>query len=345
MAATQDGGTSEMLVRLKRSVDPVHTERCSICGNDGAYDLFSAPDRLHAREALYQLLRCPSCSMVWLRNAPSREDMPLHYDTDYHEAITAAGEGNPSKRWQFARNRVLEFKNGGALLDIGCSSGGFLRSIRNVNWELYGVELSPAQAQRAELMSGAKVFVGNILDAQFPVSSFDVITGFHVLEHVYNPKEVIGKVWEWLKPDGILYLHVPNFEALEARMFKSYWYGLELPRHLFHFSTSSLRRLFADFEFDQVLLRTLSHTHIEESLYYMLDDLRRKLCLPPIHRRPPGMAWRIIRKAWRLGLLEPLGMLFATMGYGAGIEILLRKHASSGQMSGSQFNTELLKIS
>lgn len=254
--------------------------------------------------------------------------MSFHYGADYHQTITTAGEASLDKRWQYARDRVLELKQGGALLDIGCSSGGFLRSIKSADWNLYGVEISPIQAKRAEITSGAQVFVGGILEAPFLASSVDVITGFHVLEHMYQPKAVIGKLWEWLKPEGILYLHVPNIEAVDARMFRSYWYGLELPRHLYHFSTVSLRRLFAPFDFDEVHLRTLPYTHIEESLRYVFDELQRKVGMSPSPRTVPGIAWRIVRKAWRLGLLEPLAYLVAAGGGGSGIEVMLKKRVS-----------------
>ena len=257
--------------------------------------------------------------------------MPYHYGRDYHEAITTGGE-DFDKRWRYPRNRILEIAQGGALLDIGCNSGGFLRTLAGPAWELYGIEVSPTEAQKAEVSSGAKVFVGDILDAPFSASTFDVITGFHVLEHVYQPKQVVGKLWKWLKPGGILYLQVPNIDALEARIFRSYWYGLELPRHLYHFSPASLSRLFAFFEFEELILRTLSQNHIEASIHYVLEEIQARLGisrtpLSAIHKSP-GVTWRITRKALRLGLLEPFGCLAAVVGHGAGIEVMYRKRTS-----------------
>lgn len=305
---------------------------CPICGHERADSLFSAPDRFHLRDKLYQLLRCPSCSLVWLRDPPGQEEMPFHYGADYHQTITTAGEASFDKRWQYARNRVLELKQGGALLDIGCSSGGFLRSIKSADWKLYGVEISPVEAQRAEATSGAQVFVGSILDAPFSASSFDVITGFHVLEHVHQPKQVVGKLWEWLKPGGILYLHVPNIDAIEARIFQSYWYGLELPRHFYHFSPKSLSRLLAQFHFDELLLGTLPNNHIEASMHYVFDGLRRRFGIAhsPLAAadRSPGMGWRVVRKLFRVGILEPVSYLATVVGRGPGIEAAYRKRVS-----------------
>lgn len=305
---------------------------CPICGCERWKGFLSAPDRFHRREKTYQLVQCASCSLVWLQNPPAQEEMSFHYGAEYHKAITNAGETRIDARWRYPRRRVLEMVQGGTLLDIGCSSGGFLRTLKGADWKLYGIEISPEEARRAEASSGAQVFVGGILNAPFSEASFDVITGFHVLEHVSDPNHVIENMWKWLKPGGILYLHVPNVEALEARIFRSYWYGLELPRHLYHFSPTSLSRLFAHFQFEELLLSTLSHNHVEASMHYVFDRIRRKFGIDPSPLaavdRTPGMVWRIIRKLLRVGMLEPVSYLTAVVGRGAGIEAAYRKQVS-----------------
>src|ERR1017187_3489649 len=123
---------------------------------------------------------------------------------------------------------------------MGCSSGAFLESLHGDGWKLHGIEMSTEPAKNAEARSGAQVFVGHILEAPFRPESFDVITCFDVLEHLYEPRQVLTKVMEWLKPGGIFYVLVPNIDSAEARVFGSYWGGLELPRHLFHYSPASL---------------------------------------------------------------------------------------------------------
>jgi len=258
--------------------------------------------------------------------------MAYHYGAEYHKSITNAGETRIDSRWHYARKKVLELAQGGALLDIGCSSGGFLRTLKGGDWKLYGVEMSPEEARTTEANSGAQVYVGGILDAPFPESSFDVITGFHVLEHVPQPIDVVIRLQKWLKPGGILYLHVPNIEALEARLFRSYWYGLELPRHLLHFAPASFRRLFAETDLDEIYLQTLSRNHIEASVTYILDDIRQKFGLAATTldgvKQSPGIAWKVIRKLWRLGVIEPISYITAVCGRGPGIEAAYRKRVS-----------------
>ena len=167
--------------------------------------------------------------------------MGIHYDEEYHAAIMAAGETSVASRWQRQRQKISQYKQSGSILDIGCSSGAFLGTMKGPAWKLFGIEMEAATAQKARATTGAEVFVGDAVAAPFAPESFDVITCFDLLEHVYNPRQFLSKVREWLKPDGIIYVALPNIDSWEARTMGTYWYGLELPRHLFHFSPKSLR--------------------------------------------------------------------------------------------------------
>lgn len=302
---------------------------CPICGANSPREVIQAPDRFHVRKELYQLVRCPACSLVWLENPPAPEEMPHHYGEAYHRAVTVSGETKPDARWRAPRDRVLQMAKGGAILDIGCSSGTFLRTFKGGGWDLYGIEISPQEARKAEVSTGARVHVGDVLDAPFPSRSFDVITCFHVLEHVYRPLETIMKAWDWLKYGGIFYLEVPNIESLEASIFRSYWYGLELPRHLYHFSPTSLRCLFQPLGFEELLLLTNADCHVEKSVRYVVDDLLMKVGISrsPLAaaRATPSIAWKAFRKPFRLGFLSPFCRLAAVTGHGATIEAVFRK--------------------
>lgn len=312
-------------------LDPmVRLGQCPICESRAAEKYFAAPDRFYQRETLYQLMQCRSCSLVWLGNPPRPEDMYMHYGAEYHEEITNAGEGYHNQRWAYPRKKILNLVREGALLDIGCSAGGFLSTLKTSRLKLYGIEMSSSEARKAIENSGAQVWVGEISDAPFPPLSFDVITGFHVLEHVLNPTETIDRLLRWLKPGGILYLHVPNIEALEARVFQSFWYGLELPRHLYHFSPTSLKGLFTRFAFQEVSIATLPENHIERSMNYVGDHLKRRYGLISIPRpmeEQPTLAWRVVRRGLRATLLVPLSYLASAVGRGATIEAIFRKCA------------------
>lgn len=273
---------------------------CPVCSTDGHLWL-KAPDRFHGRTVLHTLLRCPSCSLVWLKNPPPPSEIACHYGFDYDRTIASAARD--PRHWSGHRDLVLRYKRAGALLDLGCGTGGFLGSMKSGAWELYGIEMSPRAADRARAETSARIFVGDILDAPFQPDSFDAITSFHVLEHLYRPGEVLAKISDWLKPGGMFYTMLPNINSAGARIFRSYWYALELPRHLYHFSPASLRLLAASAGLDELQLTTHRHLFIESSLHYLLDGAFRRFGFPrtPLAKSTPAnVPWRVFRKALRL---------------------------------------------
>jgi SAM-dependent methyltransferase len=252
--------------------------------------------------------------------------MSIHYGGAYDRVIARAGKGQD--HWERRRRTILKYKQGGAILDIGCSSGGFLEALGSSAWELFGVEISRDAAQTARLRTGAAVFTGDILDAPFEAGSFDAITCFHVLEHLRDPKKILSCVYEWLKPGGIFYFEIPNIDSLDHWVFRSYWYALELPRHLYHFSPSSLRALAGTTAFSELQMRTLSGTYFEHSMRYIVADMASRAGLrtrPMAEEKQSPLVWRAMRKAHRLTALSLLGFVASACGRGPDLSAVFQK--------------------
>jgi|SRR5579872_2247765 len=299
--------------------------RCPICGSVRTGELLEAPDRFHLHTQMYRLACCSECATVWLPNPPAPEAIGAHYTEDYHRAIVAAGEGAAASRWKDQVKLIRQYKTGGALLDIGCSSGGFLSNMKSGAWQLCGIEMEASTAARARATTGAEVFVGDAVEAPFPAASFDVITCFDVLEHVYNPREFLTKVLHWLKPGGIFYAMMPNIASWEARAFGDHWFGLELPRHLFHFSPKSLRCLMGDIGFSEVLVKTPAISYIERSSGYVCATTLSRLgfsVTPQAKRRQASLPWKVVRKGLRLGVIAPLAQIASLAGCGPCMEVV-----------------------
>jgi len=299
---------------------------CPICGANSSREVLRAPDRFHGRTQSYLLLRCPACSLVWLHDPPPPNEMSAHYGTDYDRAISGAGKDE--RYWTRRRDTLSRYKTGGAILDLGCSSGGFLATLKGPAWELFGIEMSERVAREAQARTGAHVFVGDILDAAFPPESFDAITCFQVFEHVYQPDEVMERVKSWLKPGGVFYAEMPNISSAGARIFGSYWYALELPRHLFHFSPESLRYLAHSAGLHEMSITTYRNVFLEDSLRYVLDDFLRTFGISPTplaQAKPASLAWRVVRKGFRLTVLPVLSGLASFAGDGEVIRAVLTK--------------------
>ncbi len=316
-------------------------EPCPVCGQAGAQEWLRAPDRLHGRQEKYTLTRCPACSLVWLSNPPKPSEMDLHYTDAYHRLISAGGQNAPA-RWRARKAALTQCKQSGTLLDLGCSSGSFLESMKGEAWNLYGIEMSAEGAKMAEARSKAQVFVGNILDAPFPRESFDVITCFDVLEHLYEPRQVMDRVGEWLRPGGIFYVLVPNVDSAEARVFGSYWHGLELPRHLFHYSPASLKFIAESAGLKEVSLETRRNPAVGTSLRYVWDGVFGAVGIrktPVAYRGEASFLWRAARKLVRLTVLRSLLAIAPVVGGGESIHAIFRKE-SSKPLESSFINAE-----
>jgi SAM-dependent methyltransferase len=314
--------------------NPVAVRQCISCGSREASPLLTSVDRFHGRSEAYHLVRCDSCSLVWLDNPPEPSEMGSHYTQDYDRTIAAAGDS--PKRWTKHAKVIAKYKSGGSLLDLGCSEGGFLRVMSGPSWKLFGVEMSSEVAKRAEANTGAKVFVGDILDAPFPSASFDVITCSHVLEHVYDPQAVLRKVVDWLKPGGIFYVAIPNIDSAGAHIFGSYWYALELPRHLYHFSPRSLSKLASSGGLSVVSVTTNREVFLEKSVRYIFDDAFTRIGVdrtPLAKAKEPGIPFRILRKAFRLTALPLLEGMAALAGDGEIIEGIFMKSSTGSNES------------
>ena len=303
---------------------------CPICGRAGGQQWVRGPDRFHGRQEKYTLVRCPACSLVWLSHPPKPLEMHRHYTGAYHRLISAAGENSPV-RWRERKAALTQCKQSGSLLDLGCSSGAFLEFMQGEGWKLHGIEMSAEGAKTAAERSQAQVFVGDILDAPFPRESFDAITCFDVLEHLYEPQRVMARVGEWLKPGGIFYVLVPNVDSVEARVFGSYWHGLELPRHLFHYSPASLRFLAESAGLRVVSLETRRNPAVGTSLRYVWDDVFRNVGIrqtPVAYRGEANFLWKAARKVVRETVLRALLTIAPLVGEGESIHAIFRKESS-----------------
>jgi SAM-dependent methyltransferase len=124
-------------------------------------------------------------------------------------------------------------------LDVVCGSGWALALAQALGWQVAGIEMDGPAAEKARRFTD-DIYMGGILSAAFEPGRFDVVTAFHVLEHVPDPIAVVRRMLDWLAPAGLLIIEVPNAGGLGARLYGRSWLPLDLPRHLSHFTTESL---------------------------------------------------------------------------------------------------------
>jgi len=138
-----------------------------------------------------------------------------------------------------------------------------------------------------------------------------------------------------LKPEGIFYVQVPNIDSAEARVFRTYWHGLELPRHLFHYSPTSLRNLAKATGFREVSLETRRNPAVGTGLRYMWDDIFRAAGIqrtPLAYREEASLPWRAARKLVRITVLRGLLAMAPLVGDGEAIHAVFRKDVHCSQV-------------
>jgi 2-polyprenyl-3-methyl-5-hydroxy-6-metoxy-1,4-benzoquinol methylase len=137
----------------------------------------------------------------------------------------------------------------GRILDVGCGTGDFLKTCEQSGWSIAGIEPNEKAREQALRKTNLKDYKGTIEEMiETRPESFDVITMWHVLEHVPNLTEFLTKVKTMLKPEGVLIVAVPNFKSNDADHYGSSWAAYDVPRHLWHFSRTSMEIIFSDFD-------------------------------------------------------------------------------------------------
>ena len=142
----------------------------------------------------------------------------------------------------------------------------------------------------------------------------------------------MARVSEWLKPGGIFYVLVPNVNSAEARAFGSYWHGLELPRHLFHYSPASLKFLAASVVLRESSLETRRNPAVGTSLRYVWDDVFRAVNIrrtPVAYRAEAGLPWRAARKLVRMTALRVALAMAPLLGGGESIHAIFQKEEAT----------------
>ena len=181
---------------------------------------------------------------------PSLEKLPSYYESDDYISHTDGKRSVFEKMYHFIKGIALKKKlklinsQGvkGKLLDIGAGTGDFLTVAKNDGWQTVGIEPS-AKAKEIAIKKGVN-FAQDL--ASLESNSFDIITMWHVLEHVPNLEEYISELKRLIKPSGTIIIAVPNFKSYDAKYYGEFWAAFDVPRHLWHFSKTAIQKLFAN---------------------------------------------------------------------------------------------------
>lgn len=232
---------------------------CYLCGARGNELYGGLTDRLFGAPGVWNLKQCPDagCGLTWLDPMPVEEDIALAYRSYYTHQSDDAGKGMAALAYRIlwgvlARatglikekraiwDRYLGDQSSGRLLEIGCGAGNYLARMRTLGWTVEGVEIDPAACRHARKINGLTVHQGNLESKGYPNDCFDAIVINHVIEHVFDPVNLLRECRRIVKPGGKVILLTPNTKSWGHRTFKEYWIGLDPPRHVLLFSSKAM---------------------------------------------------------------------------------------------------------
>ena len=181
---------------------------------------------------------------------PKAEDLAKYYESDAYISHTDSKAGIMASLYQNVKKyslalklRLIQTLNGtsGSLLDIGAGTGDFLKLAKDNGWIVEGIEPNENASNLAK-QKDLKIYETiDLLSGQ----TFDVVTLWHVLEHLPELEIMIQKIEALIKPGGTLIVAVPNFKSYDANYYKKYWAAYDTPRHLWHFSKTAMTRIFS----------------------------------------------------------------------------------------------------
>jgi len=298
---SEDGAAALYGHRVRALAAPRAAERvspCPVCAAETALSRFEV-------EAMEErVVVCTGCGLGRFHPAPDPDRLRALYPAEYY--------GEPGWKFQSAiewlvravGERHTSFLSrglpaGARILDVGCGRGVILGALAEQGFEVHGLEISAEAARGADPRAEIRI-ADDLKDADYRSASFDQVIIWHVLEHLTDPAGTLREVHRILKPGGRLIVAAPNFSSIQARCCGAAWFHLDLPRHLYHFPLSALRRLLALSGFQ---VRSTHHFSLRQnpfgwiqSLLNRFESLPRNGLYALVHRRardaPPPYDFR-----------------------------------------------------
>lgn len=229
---------------------------CPNCGHDLSVKTKTVVDHFLSKES-FDLMKCSSCQLVFTTPRPSIEKIGSYYQSEDYVSHSSTKKGLINRVYKLVRNYTLNQKvnlvkrhsNGNVLLDIGAGTGHFLRKAADNGFDITGLEPDETARKVAQLEN--KLALKDLSDLyELKQNSVDVITMWHVLEHVYDLKKDTTWMSQLIKSDGLWIIAVPNHTSYDAEYYKEHWAAYDAPRHLYHFEPATIIPMIEALGFD-----------------------------------------------------------------------------------------------
>jgi 2-polyprenyl-3-methyl-5-hydroxy-6-metoxy-1,4-benzoquinol methylase len=317
---------------------------CNLCSANDTKLLFMAKDRDWGIEGNFNIVRCNHCGLVYVNPRPGREAIMRYYPPETwqraKENIDLTRATINGRPWQVIMKQraaqLVRYINIGRILDIGCGDGLFLKYFKNCGWEVQGIDFGETASNYARDILGVDVFPGSLEQAKYQSGSFDVVSLYAVLEHLPDPIQSLKEINRILKPEGVLFISVPNFESLESKIFRERWVAIKAPAHLYHFTPATLQTFllkagFAIVEIKYISGEGRSTAGYSESIRYFLQDYRLyppkqlSLGIPSAQKEEKRGSWKEFPKSLEFFTFKIFGYFADRMHMGSNLFVIAKK--------------------
>jgi len=228
----------------------IYYNECPVCSGTSISKVFSCQDYTVSRK-FFNILECANCTVRFTQNVPDLSEIGNYYASEDYISHTDTNKGLKNKLYHAVRKFTLNQKKNllltttklskGKILDVGCGTGSFLEIMKSAGWETVGLEPN-ADARKQTSLKNIECYEPDYL-FNLPDKQFDVISLWHVLEHIHDLHNNIVQFKRLLKDNGLLVIAVPNYTSSDATHYDAFWAAYDVPRHLYHFSTHSMKIL------------------------------------------------------------------------------------------------------
>lgn len=225
----------------------VDIKECPVCQSRTLKPFRQCKDFTVSHET-FPVMLCAECSLGITSPRPDSEKLGDYYKSEEYISHSGKSSGLMGPLYKVARQFALNWKTRiisryqkkGVVLDFGCGTGEFLGALKEKGWTTNGVEPSELARKKAEAHTGQPMHESL---NEITGKKFNVITAWHVLEHVPDLSATIQSLKSSLEKDGTIFIAVPNYESPDAEKYQNDWAAYDVPRHLWHFSKSSMTKL------------------------------------------------------------------------------------------------------